>query len=172
MNIVKTFYGELIDVGDCMGCSIVKHFENIDFYRGQIIRTKNFTLAQDFELPINGFLVISSTRHILSINEMTLEEKQELITLIDITISSLKNLNVCSQYNVIWEEKDNCHFHVWLVPRHNYLVQAIGGNIIKHISELFDYAKNNLRTKENLNDIYNTINNLKIELKLNKLIQD
>jgi hypothetical protein len=68
----------------------------------------------------------------------------------------------------VWEEKDNNHFHVWLMPRHQYLLDAMGTNIIKKVGELFDYAKNNLRTTENLKEIDNTIKNLKQELLSNE----
>jgi diadenosine tetraphosphate (Ap4A) HIT family hydrolase len=172
MDFVKSFNGKMIDVGDCMGCAIVNNFENTNNYAGQVARTKNFTIAQDFELPINGFMVISSVRHLESINKMTLEEKQELITLIDVVISSLKKLGVCNQYNVVWEEKDGNHFHVWLMPRHKYLVEAMGTNIMKKVGEMFAYAKENLRTEENLKQVFATIDNLKIELKQNETVKN
>lgn len=171
MNIVKSFNEKMINIGDCMGCTKAENTDpNIN--PGEIIRTKNFDVSQDFELPINGFIVIGSIRHVESTNEMTTEEKQELITLIDVIIASLKKLKVCLQYDVVWEEKENNHFHVWLMPRHKYLLEAMGTNIMKKIGELFDYAKSNLRTEENLNAIYDTIEKLKIELKSNKQIQN
>ena len=171
-KIFKAFNGDMIDFGDCMGCTIANSYTDNSKISGQVLKTKNFNIAQDSELPINGFMVIGSNRHIESINEMTTNEKQELITLIDIAIASLKKLGVCNQYDVVWEEKENCHFHVWLMPRHKYLLDAMGTNIIKKVGELFDYAKENLRTKENLKEIYNTIENLKTELKSNKEIQN
>lgn len=171
MNIVKSFNGKMIDVGDCMGCTKAKNIGNPDINPGEILRTKNFDISQDFELPINGFIVIGSIRHIESINEMTMEEKHELITLIDVVISTLKKLNVCSQYDVVWEEKDNNHFHVWLMPRHKYLLDAMGTNIIKKIGELFNYVKNNLRTEDNLKSINEIIEKLKFELKQDKIVQ-
>ena len=172
MSVVKAFNGEMIDVGECMGCTKAKSVGNIDISPGEIVRTKNFDISQDFELPINGFIIIGSVRHIESINEMTTEEKQELITLIDVVIMSLKKIGVCSQYDVVWEEKAGNHFHAWLMPRHKYLLEAMGTNIMKKIGELFAYAKNNLRTEENLNTIYKTIDLLKLELKSNKTIKD
>ena len=172
MGIVKSFNGKMIDVGNCMGCTKAMNIKNGNINPGEIVKTKNFDISQDFELPINGFIVIGTIRHIESINEMTMEEKMELITLVDAVISSLKKLNICSQYDVIWEEKDNNHFHVWLMPRHKYLIDAMGTNIIKKIGELFDYAKNNLRTKENLNAICKTIELLKVELKSNEAIKN
>lgn len=162
MSIVKTFSGEMVDVGDCMGCAKSQSTECMNI--GAIARTRNFDISQDLELPINGFIIIGSIRHIESINDMTIEEKQELITLIDVTIASLKKIGVCTQYDVVWEEKDGNHFHVWLMPRHKYLLEAMGTNIMKKVGELFAYAKNNLRTEENLNDIFDTINRLKAEL--------
>lgn len=172
MRMVKSFDGKMIDVGDCMGCAKAKWLGDTENNPGEVLRTKNFDISQDFELPINGFIVIGSIRHIESINEMTSEEKLELITLIDTVIASLKKLNVCSQYDVVWEEKDNNHFHAWLMPRHKYLLDAMGTNIMKKVGELFAYAKENLRTEENLKAIFDTIEKLKKELKSNKAIQD
>lgn len=172
MSIVKSFNGEMINIGDCMGCAKAINIKDGKLNPGEIVRTKNFDISQDFELPINGFIVIGSIRHIESINEMTIEEKQELITLIDVVIFCLKKLDICSQYDVIWEEKDNNHFHVWLMPRHKYLLEAMGTNIIKKIGTLFSYAKNNLRTEENLNTIRKTIELLKAELKSNEKIKN
>lgn len=172
MRMVKSFDGKMIKITDCMGCLKAKSNANLEINPGEILKTKHFDISQDFELPINGFIVIGSIRHIESINDMTEEEKQELLSLIDIVIANLKKLNVCSQYNVIWEEKDNNHFHVWLMPRHKYLVNVIGKNIVKNIGELFDYARNNLRTEENIKEIYRTIENLRLVLKSNKTIQN
>ena len=171
MRMVNSFDGKIIDVGECIGCTKANSVNNINVNPGEIIKTKNFDISQDFELPINGFIVIGSKRHIISINEMTAEEKQELIVLIDVVIASLKKLNVCSQYDVVWEEKENSHFHVWLTPRHKYLLETMGTNIIKKIGDLFEYAKKNLRTDENIKSIYNTIEDLRTELKANKTIQ-
>ena len=170
-KIFKAFNGDMIDFGDCMGCTIANSYTDNSKISGQVLKTKNFNIAQDSELPINGFIVIGSNRHIKNINEMNLAEKQELIILIDAVIRGLKKLNVCSEFDVVWEEKENSHFHVWIMPRHKYLLDAMGTNIIKKVGELFDYAKENLRTKENLKEIYNTIENLKTELKSNKEIQ-
>lgn len=171
MCFIKSYDGEMRQIGECMGCSIVENFDN-DKYTGQVVKTKNFTIAQDFELPINGFMVISSVRHLESINEMTNDEKLELITLIDVTVASLKKLEVCPQYNVVWEEKYGNHFHVWLMPRHDYLTDAMGTNIMKKIGYLFKYAKDNLRTEENLKAVEETIIRLKEELKANETIKD
>ena len=171
MNLVKSFDGKMIDVGECMGCTKAKNKGNENVNPGEIISTKNFDVSQDFELPINGFIVIGSIRHIESINQMTTQEKQELILLIDVVVGALKKLNVCLQYDVVWEEKDGNHFHVWLMPRHKYLLEVMGTNIIKKVGELFDYAKANLRTKQNIDEIYDTIQKLKTELKQNQDIK-
>ena len=168
MSIVKAFNGEMLDIGDCMGCAIA----NSDTLNpGPVIKTKNFDISQDFELPINGFIVIGSKRHISSINEMTEEEKIELITLIDIVVKSLKKLNVCSKYSVVWDEKPEMHFHAWLMPKHEYLLDVIGTNPLKKIGELFAHARSNLSTKENLQAVEKTTQELKKELLSNEVIK-
>ena len=105
MGVVKAFNGKMIDIGDCMGCAKAKTVGNSDLNPGEIIRTKNFDISQDFELPINGFIVIGSLRHIETISEMTKEEKQELICLIDVVISSLKKIGVCNPIPILSSTK-------------------------------------------------------------------
>jgi diadenosine tetraphosphate (Ap4A) HIT family hydrolase len=171
MDKIMSFNGELVDFGKCMGCTIANSYGKDSMIAGQVLKTKNFNIAQDSELPINGFIVIGGNRHIENINEMTLDEKQELIILIDAVILGLKNLMVCPEYDVVWEEKEGSHFHVWIMPRHKYLLEAIGANIIKKVGDLFEYAKTNLRTQENISAIYDTIEKLKTNLKQNKNIK-
>lgn len=166
MAEVVAFNGKLMDIGNCMGC-----FCGTTNNPGKIVKSKYFDISQDFELPINGFIVIGSLRHVKSINDLTSEEKLELIKIIDIVLLNLKKLNVCKEYDVVWEEKENSHFHVWLMPRHQELLDVIGCNFIKKIGELFNYAKSNLRTSENLKAINNTINYFKKELTKYKMFK-
>lgn len=147
----------MYDAGECMGCFVNKKLLDLAY------ETKHFVVAQDCELPIKGFIIITSKRHIYSINEMTSEEKTELVLLIDKILKALKELNVCERYNVIWEEKEGNHFHVWLMPRHKWMVEKFG-NPTRNITKIFEYAKQNLRSKENINEIDNCIKLLKQKL--------
>ena len=63
---------------------------------------------------------------------------------------------------LVKEEKD-CHFHVWLMPRHKWMIEKFG-NVLKNIKAIQNYSFENLRTKENIDKIANTCELLKREL--------
>ena len=45
-------------------------------------KDETFNVAHDFELPINGFIIISANKHIYFINDLTEIEQLKLIKLI------------------------------------------------------------------------------------------
>lgn len=152
---------EIKEGQECLSCAYVKHEFSLPC--GMAYENDMFTLSQDWELPIVGFFVVTPKRHVENLAELTDHERNAMFTLVNETIKALKKHNVCKYYNVIFEEKPNRHLHVWLMPRHEWL-KAQFGNPTKHISEVFDYAKANLRTKENFKKIHEISNILKTEL--------
>ena len=58
---------------DCIGCAIAD--KSLIPVGGHVKETDNFILHQDPEVPIKGFLIIASKRHIKSIAQLVkLEE--------------------------------------------------------------------------------------------------
>lgn len=145
----------------CLSCAYVKH--EFSLPAGMAFENEMFTLSQDWELPIVGFFVVTPKRHVESLAELSDAERNAMFTLVNEAIKVLKKHNVCEFYNVIFEEKPNRHLHIWLMPRHEWL-KAMFGNPTKHISEIFDYAKSNLRNYENFKKIQETTDILKREL--------
>jgi len=121
-----------------------------------------FTLSQDWELPIQGFLVVSPKKCIEKFEELSLEEKIEVFDIVDKTIKILRKNNICDRFDVIFEEKENRHFHVWIMPRHAWMNDLVG-DIIDNIGQVFEYAKKNMRTKENYEKIKEITNLVKEE---------
>ena len=119
------------------------------------------TLSQDWELPIEGFFVVAPKRHVERFNELTSEERNKMYDIVDKTIKVLRDNNICDRFNVICEEKENVHFHIWIMPRHDWMVKLVG-NVMGNIKVVFDYAKTNYRTKE----VYENID------KINKIVRD
>ena len=70
---------------------------------------------------------------------------------------------------MIFEEKENRHFHIWLMPRHIWMKNLVG-DITDNIGKIFEYAKNNLRNEETYKRIEEITNILKTNLKSNKNI--
>lgn len=138
---------------NCIGCAMAaKTF----IPPGNIIKeTQNFILSQDPEVPIKGFLIISSKKHIKSIIELTPEEAKELFELCYSSRSSLAQIDDIIECTLIQEERSN-HFHMWILPRYKWMNDLFSSSLID-IRAIMKYAKENLKTPDNIDDILNTV---------------
>lgn len=150
-----------VKVDGCLGCAYANHQFSLPC--GIAYENDRFTLSQDWELPIVGFMVISPKRCIHKFNELTSDERVEMFNIIDETIRVLKNNNVCDNFNVVFEEKYT-HFHVWIMPRHEWM-NKLTDNIIGNLDMIFDYAIETFKTEEVFNMIQKVNDVLRSELK-------
>ena len=146
---------------NCVGCEIISG--HLKPFGGILFKNENFFIAQDFELPIDGFIIISSVRHVEKYTELTENEQIDLTKIINKTLKILEDNNIAEEYNIIFEEKKGYHFHIWLMPRHKWMIEKYG-KVIKNIKQIQDYSMRNLRTKENFDKIKRTCELLKREL--------
>ena len=161
---IKDLEGKEWEYGECLSCAI--NSKTFQPYGGIIFESKNFIVTQDFSRPIVGFVVISAKRHVVKYDGLTFEERTELADLIYKTQTALKNLGVCDYFNLYVAEYKEGHFHLQILPRYKWMEDE-RGTIIGNLNRGFNYAKENLNTKENLNQINKTLEKLKIEM--NKL---
>ena len=77
----------------------------------------------------------------------------------------MKENKICDEFNVIFEEKQKRHFHVWIMPRHERM-SKICNNITQNIGLIFDYAKNNFRNENIYNKIDEAVSITKEQLKI------
>ncbi|MFR8104389.1 MAG: HIT family protein [Clostridia bacterium] len=145
---------------DCMGCAIAKHA--LIPPGGLIYEDKNFTLQQDPEIPIKGFLIINIKRHVHSITELSEEERNALGQLLTTAVNALKNLNITNEVTIIQEERSK-HYHVWIFPTHSWMEEKIGKGVF-HLKEMCEYAKKNASDEEKM-EIVETVEKLKKEFK-------
>lgn len=148
--IMISYANEEIKLNGCPGCAYAKH--EFELPCGMAYENDNFTLSQDWELPILGFFVVCPKRHIEKFEELTANERNEMFDIVDKTIKILRKNNICDRFDVIFEEKENRHFHVWIMPRQVWMYN-LGDDIIDNVGVIFDYAKQNFRTKENIEKI-------------------
>lgn len=153
------YANEEIKFSGCPGCAYAKH--EFELPCGMAYENENFTLSQDWELPIDGFLIVSPKRHIEKFSELTNEERNEMFDIVNKTIKILRDNNVCDRFEIIFEEKENRHLHVWIMPRHQWMSELVD-DIIDHVGTILDYAKNNFRLEE----VYKKIN------KITKIVKD
>ena len=142
---MKSYSDEKIIFNGCPGCAYAKH--EFELPCGMAYENNNFTLSQDWELPIEGFYIVAPKRHIEKFCELTSKERNEMFDIVDKTIKILRENNICERFEVLFEEKESGHLHVWIMPRHLWMKDLVG-DINEHIGTIFEYAKANFRKKE------------------------
>lgn len=63
------YQNQKVEANGCLGCSYANHEFSLPC--GMAYEDENFTLSQDWEVPIPGFLIISPKKHIETFMEMT-----------------------------------------------------------------------------------------------------
>ncbi len=134
----------------CPGCAYGKHEFNLEC--GMAYENERFTLSQDWEVPIQGFFIVSPKRHIEKLCELTKDERDEMFEIVDKTVKILRDNKICERFDYIFEERQNRHLHVWILPRYNWM-NRIANDIIDNIGIIFEYAKTNFRNDENYEEI-------------------
>lgn len=143
---------------ECIGCAQAKG--EIEIVGGFVLETDLFTLSQDFEIPIPGFMILVSKRHFRNITQLTDAERSEFI---DILIRSRRAMSEALNINevtIVQEEKsETSHFHIWLFPWYDWMKEI--GNGLSSIKQLMEYSRNNQKTKENLTRVRNASKKIK-----------
>ena len=122
---------------ECMGCAIVSGAITPP---GNIIHNGNgFILAADPEVPIPGFLVVNSKRHISSISELTVEERIEMINIVAHAEKALKQLKLANEITIVQEERSK-HLHVWIFPTNDWMIEKFGKGV-QYLRDIFAYAQ-------------------------------
>ena len=150
---MRNYANEEINFIGCPGCAYAKH--EFELPCGMAYENDNFTLSQDWELPIEGFFIVSPKRHIEKLSELTDSERNEMFDIVNKTIKILRDNNICDRFEIIFEEKENRHLHVWIMPRHEWMIKLVD-DIIDNIGTILEYAKNNFRNE----DVYERINSI------------
>lgn len=150
---------------DCLGCAIVNH--QID-NPGAIIETEHFNVHQDIIIPIPGFVVMASKRHIDSVADLTPEEQHDFI---QSTVRIRKTLNDVLGINEVYliqaetsDHRDG-HFHLWFFPRYPWMQEQFGRSI-ESVRPIMEYARQNLKTPENIEAVNQSVQKLKSALSM------
>jgi len=141
----KDFLGNGWDI-DCMGCAISNRSMLVP--GGFIQRTQHFCVHQDPLIPLPGFLVIASLRHIQSISEMREVEYKELSKLIRTAHDAIREATKI-EYLTIVQEESSIHFHLWFFPWTQSVIEQYGRPSLAKIREIMaDYRKQPLGEAE------------------------
>ena len=124
---------------DCMGCAISDRSMSVP--GGLIQKTDYFCVHQDPLIPLPGFLVIASLRHIRSICEMSVSQYVEFSTLIRNTHYAIKEATK-NEYLTMVQEESSIHFHLWFFPWTRNLIERYGQPSLTMIREIMaEYKK-------------------------------
>jgi hypothetical protein len=153
----KDFLGNEWDI-DCMGCAIADGSISVP---GDIIqKTQHFVVHQDPLIPLPGFLVIASLRHIRSISEMSDAEYDEFAHLVRTTHRVIKEITKIEHLTIVQEER-SIHFHLWFFPWTKEVIEKYGSPSLSKIRDILaDLRKHNLDSTE-WEELKKSINQIK-----------
>lgn len=151
-------YGNKI-TSRCMSCDISSGKLQVV---GEIYKSQYFEIHQDQEACIPGFIIIASKRHVISFADLTDEELEDFIYQISKIKKALKIVLNINQVYFIQKEAENRHFHAWLFPRYDWMLDIQKyGTSISSISFIYDYSRDFRNTPENLKEVEKAIEKLK-----------
>ena len=132
---------------DCLGCAIANR--EIEVPGGVIYDGKAAFLCADPEVPIPGFLIISSKRHVTSFSQFTKEERFEIGEVLFYAEKALKDLKLTDELTIVQEEHSG-HFHIWVFPKYDWMVEKFGQGI-SYLRAISKYAKEHATVTEREN---------------------
>jgi len=133
-----------VDPSKCLGCLIEEG--KLDASAFSLLLTKHFMVNQNFEVPIPGFYIISTRRHIFSVDEFTEEECAEFARILKLIRQGMREALDVKIVYLFQNEAGNSHFHLWIFPRLEWM-EKFGANV-ESVHNIINYAKANMRTKE------------------------
>ena len=156
---INDFLGQEWNI-DCMGCAI--NDGTMIPPGGFIHQAQHFAVHQDPLIPLEGFLVIASKRHIRSIAEMQDVEYEELSKLIRETHRGIKEITKVEQLTIVQEERSN-HFHLWFFPWSQNIVNRYGQPSLTKIRDIMaDLAREPISETE-WRELERSINEIKTQ---------
>ena len=145
-----TYNNRTITNNGCPGCAYARHEFYLDC--GMAYENERFTLSQDFELPIPGFMIVAPKRHIEMLSELTDEERNEMFSIVDKAVKIMRANHICERFDYIFEEKESRHLHVWILPRYDWMTER-ADDILANLESIFEYALLNFRNEDTYREI-------------------
>lgn len=154
MNKVIDIFGKEIQF-ECMGCDIANH--KLVPPGGYVYDDGFINISADPEIPIVGFMILSISKHVKSMNDLTRAERIKIMDVLNTTIEKIKEIGISNEVLLIQEEKAS-HFHIWIVPMHDWMKEY--GKNVRNLKEIIQMAKERFDENEK-EKLLNTIENLK-----------
>ena len=104
-----------------------------------VLKTPFFTVAQDWEVPIPAFFIISCNRPVRSVAEFTDEEAVAFGLLVKQVRRGMQEVNTCDEVYVFQNEDSRHGFHLWLLPRYEWMEQY--GRKVESVRPILEHAQ-------------------------------
>ena len=155
-RIIEDYTGKQVTV-ECLGCMYRERGTNVP---GFIVDTDLFHAHQDFVIPIPGFVILTTKRHIKSVDEFTPEESRQFMDILIRIRKALRSaLGIKTVYLVQEEDALSGHFHLWIFPRYDWMEEKFGREM-QSIKPILEYALEHMKTEENTRSIHEAVKKL------------
>ena len=141
---------------ECVGCAIARGEVNLP--GGIIYDGESIILATDPEIPIPGFLIITSKRHIQSFAELTADERTEIGNTIAIAERAIKDLKIAETVTLVQDERSK-HFHIWIFPNQKWMQEKFGYGL-QYLRDINAFAKENASDSD-IENVIKTVEEIK-----------
>lgn len=141
VNVTNFMNEEMIFEG-CKSCAIGNHaITNLPV--GYLYEDELINVTIDPEIPIKGFIVIGTQRHVATTTLMTRDER---IRIEDITNKVKLALEFLGQKNILlFEDGFVEHYRRWIIPSDDWMFQFGRGKNLKQITM---YARKNMTMEQ------------------------
>lgn len=126
----------------------------------KIIVTKYFDAHQDWEIPIPGFFIIAGIRRFRSVADMTEEETENFIFLLQKIRKGMREaLHIETVY--IFQNEDTEHgFHLWIFPRYDWMREKFGIKV-ESIRPIMEYAKEHMTAESDFKQVRENVRRMR-----------
>jgi len=142
---------------ECLSCALTSGL--ITPTGGVIYESSLFHIHQDVAYPIRGLVILASKRHFYCMDELTVEEQVEYMSLIHkVRKEQRERLGIDKVY-YFYNEDTTHHFHLWLVPRYEWMYSF--GHSVESLRPVLLHARNHMNNEENMKDVMEGIHELR-----------
>ncbi|OAB38663.1 diadenosine tetraphosphate hydrolase [Paenibacillus macquariensis subsp. defensor] len=140
--------GRTVEV-ECLSCALTSGL--IMPTGGVIYESDHFHVHQDVAYPIRGLVIVASKRHFYGMDELSVEEQMEYISLIHKIRHEQRNLLGIDHVYFFYNEDTTHHFHLWMVPRYEWMKEF--GNSVESLRPVLLHARNHMNDEENMESV-------------------
>lgn len=130
----------------------------------KVAQTEHFIVAQDWEVPIPAFFIVSSRRKVNSVDEFSDDELVDLARLIKKTRKGMRD-TFGIQVVYLFQNEDAAHgFHVWMFPRYDWMNTF--GTKIQSVRPIMEFAIKTMNTEPVRAEVYQAVEKMERYLQL------